>query len=270
MLYPQLKLTAIALLLSPIALSRPAEAAITNSCSIKAGPNNPLAMRANFTLEEQDGNTVTVKYNAAPSPVNADQPIVIFSSIQTLTFNNSTIAQVRDRMLKDPQYFKLLTQFPEDTAFKPFNDALTCTKNISETPKRTSIDQLADGDYRVWNQPSAGNVTDQQILDTGEGGGIFLFNKKGNSLTGVYSRPDDVAYCVTGTLTNGKLTGKANPIDRSSPRPADNSTYDPKGHLKFGQWKGSDRSGASEGTVLDLTSFNRINLGPRKAPSSCR
>jgi hypothetical protein len=268
---------ATALLPIALALPTPAQAAITNSCTIKPGPSSPLAMRANFTLEEQDGKTVIAKYNASPSPVNAGQPTVIYNSIQLLSFNETNIPAVRALMLKDPQYFKLLTQFPEETSFKLFNDALTCTSSPKETPKeipketpQTSIDQLPDGDYRFWNKASANNVTDQQILETGEGGGLFLFKKTGNTVIGTYARPNDVAYCITGSLAGGKVTGKASPIDRNLKRPADNSSYDPIGRLKFGTWKGPDKSGFSEGTVLDVSSFSRINLGARKAHANCR
>jgi hypothetical protein len=258
------------LLLSIACASAPAQAAVTQTCSIipKPGTISPLAMRATFTWEEQDGKIVTVKYSPAPSPFSSQQPPVLFGSTRILQFFDTNIAAVRALMLKDPQYFKALTDFPEPTSFKPFNDALVCQ---GATPTASTIDSLPNGDYRYWSGPASNAVTDKQILATGEGGGLFLFRKDGKKIVGIFARPDDVAICISGTIANGKVVGMASPADRATPtpRPTDRSSYGAVGHLKFGTWKGSDKTGFSEGSTLDLTGFNPINLGARKAPMAC-
>ncbi len=265
-------------------LIAPAQAAITQTCTIipTAGQPNPLAMRANFTMEEQDGTIVTVKYNPSPSLFDSTQPPVMVGSLQSLQFFETNIAAVRARMLKEPKYFKFLINAPEGEGgdFKAFNDALVCQGTPATPPAAPAtppvttgaIDRLPDGDYRFWTGAQANNVTDQQIVAAGEGSGLFLFRKTGNKVVGQYARPSDVAYCVAGTIANGKVTGTASPVDRSVPggRPADNSNYGPVGQLKFGVWKGGDKTGFSEGSMLDLTTFNRINLGARKALTVCR
>jgi hypothetical protein len=269
------KASSLALLSIAIASAiAPAQAAITQTCSIgapKPGTISPLAMRAAFTWEEQDGKIVTVKYSPGPSPFNSQKPPVMFGSTRSLQFFDTNVAAVRALMLKDPQYFKALTDFPEGGSFKPFNDALVCKSEPVAKPVAATIDDLPNGDYRYWTGPASNTVTDQQILATGEGGGLFLFRKEGKKVVGIFARPDDVAMCVSGTLANGKVVGMAGPADRNAPfpRPADNSSYGAVGHLKFGTWKGNTKTGFSEGSTLDLTRFNPINLGTRKAPAAC-
>jgi hypothetical protein len=271
----------------------PAPAAVTQTCKIipTEGKPNPLAMRANFTMEEQDGTIVTVKYNPAPSLFDSAKPPVMVGSLQSLQFFETNMAAVRARMLQEPKYFKFLINAPEGEggSFKAFNDALVCQGTTPVAPPAkppvtppaapatppvttSAIDRLPDGDYRFWTGAPATNVTDQQIVAAGEGSGLFLFRKTGNKVVGQYARPSDVAYCVAGTIANGKVTGTASPVDRAVPggRPADNSNYGPVGQLKFGVWKGGDKTGFSEGSMLDLTPFNRINLGARKALTVCR
>jgi hypothetical protein len=273
MLNTFIKVASIAIL--PIGLFgaiAPAQATVTQTCMIgepKLGKPSPLAARASFSLEEQDGKMVTVKYSAASSQMNSKQPTVFSSTVQILTFTDSNVAAVRARMLKDSSYFKALTGFPEDNSFKPFNDALVCKGSdvVSST-----IDVLPDGDYRFWSGPASNTVTDKDILATGEGGAVFLFSKEGKTIVGHFARANDFAMCINGTIANGKVTGAVSPVDRLAlgAYPSDDSSYGPVGHLKFGKWKGPNRSGAYQGSTIDLTKFNPINIGARKAPTGCK
>jgi hypothetical protein len=265
-----------------IALSIPAQAAVTTQCQIqpREGQPSPLAMRALFTLESTPDGNVAVTYTNLPTPVGVGQPVTI-EQTRKMIFYKSTIPAVRQQMLSNPTFFTELRGFSDPEGFKPFNDLLVCQsvgadKPQSGTPQSgtpqpgTTIADLIDGSYRYWNSAPSMNVTDKQIKP---GNFIFLFTKEGNRVVGVFARPDDLAVCMTGTVKGNTISGVVNPPVRFSDaegRSRQNKPFDPAGYLKLGAWSNAGNLGAFSSSTLDLSKFNRINIGPRKAPSICR
>lgn len=268
-----------------IALSTPAQAAVTTQCQIQSreGQPSPLAMRALFTLESTSDGNVAVTYTNLPSPVGVGQPVTI-EQTRKMIFYNSTIPAVRQQMLSNPTFFTELRGFSDPEGFKPFNDLLVCRSVGADKPQSSppqssppqsstpqpgaAIADLVDGSYRYWNGAPSMNVTDKQLRP---GNFTFLFTKAGNRIVGIFARPDDLAICMTGTVKGNTISGVVNlPVRFSDAegRSRQNKPFDPPGYLKLGTW--SNAGNAFSSSTLNLSEFNRINIGPRKAPSTCR
>lgn len=254
--------------ISVLAVSTPAKAEVVTRCQIQPRENqpSPLGMRTLLDVEEKGGD-VTFKYVNLPSPVSPDQPPVTIGQERTMIFYKTTLAAARDRMLKDPKYFTELRGFSDPQGFKPINDLLVCRQEGSQA--RASIAELADGSYRAWNGAPSFNVTDQQLLE--KGAYTFLFTKTGNRIVGFFARPSDDSMCITGTVQGNTITGVVNPPARfANPAARQNRAFDPAGYLKLGAWSNQGNLGAYSSSTLNLSSFNRINIGSRKAPTLCR
>lgn len=253
---------------SILAVSTPAKAEVVTRCQIQPRENqpNPLGMRTGLDVEEKGGD-VTFRYRTFPTPVSADQPPVTIEQERTMIFYKTTLAAVRDRMLKDPKFFAELRGTSDSPSFKEVNDLLVCRKDASQT--RASIADLADGSYRVWNGAPSFTVTDQQLL--AKGAYTFLFTKTGNRIVGFFARPSDESMCITGTVQGNTITGVVNPPARSAnPAARQNRAFDPAGFLRLGAWSNQGNLGSYSPSTLNLSTFNRINIGSRKAPTLCR
>lgn len=253
-----------------LAVSTPVKAEVITRCQIQPRPNqpSPLAMRAGLDVEEREG-TVTFKYSNFPSFVSSDQPPVTIAQERTLTFYKTTLAAARDRMVKDPKYFNELRGFSEAEGFKPFNDLLVCKSVGAAIPQANlTIADLPDGSYRFWNGAPSTSVTDQQIL---AGALTFLFTKTGNRIVGFFARPSDDSMCITGSAKGNTITGVVNPPAQfTNPAARQNKAFDPAGYLRLGAWSNQGNLGSYSPSTIDLSKFNRINLGSRRAPTLCR
>jgi hypothetical protein len=231
-------------------------------------------MRAGLDVEAKDGNVV-FKYQTFPTPVSADQPPVTIEQARTMIFYNTTIAAARQRMVNDPKYFTELRGFEDPQSFKEFNDLLVCETVGAATPQpkpqtTKTIADLPDGSYRFWNDISDFNVTDQKLLDR-ESTMNFRFTKTGNRIVGYFARPNDDSMCITGTVKGNTVTGVVTPPAQfPTPAAQQNKPFAPGGYLKLGAWKDQGNLGSYSPSTLDLSKFNRINLGSRKAPTLCR
>ena len=253
------------------AVSIPVQAAVTVSCSIQPKPNqpNPLPIRATLRVQEESGNTTFI-YQNLPTPVGGEQTPVTIEQERKLIFYNTRIPEARSRMLKDPKFFNELRGFSDNDSYKAFDDALICQNQTGTQPTPTkAIADLPNGSYRFWNGAPSSNVTDQQIL---AGALTFLFTKEGDRIVGIFARPNETAMCITGKVTGNKISGVVNPAGRlfSDPKTMQNKPYDPKGSMRLGRWEDKGNRGSFSPSSLDLTGFNRINLGTRSAPSICR
>ncbi|MGG6269203.1 hypothetical protein ACQ4M3_26400 [Leptolyngbya sp. AN03gr2] len=250
------------------ATSTPVKAQVATRCQIQPRANqpSPLGMRTTLDVEEKGGD-VTFTYKNLPTPVSADQPPATIEQSRTMIFYKTTLAAARERMLKDPKYFNELRGSSDPQSFKPINDLLVCQNQAAQS--RATIADLADGSYRMWNGAPSFNVTDQQLLD--KGAYTFLFTKTGNRIVGFFARPSDDSMCITGTVQGDFITGVVNPPARfANPASRQRRAFDPAGALRLGTWTNQGNLGAFSPSTLDLTNFNRINLGPRKAPTLCR
>ncbi len=123
---------------------------------------------------------------------------------------------------------------------------------ISPAPPRVPISSLPDGNYRYWSGTSSNAIASEgEITD----GALFLFQKRGNNVTGIYGYVDQEAICVQGQVNEDTVTGinfgSDNSIQVRRGRQIDNNT------VRYSS------------TLLNLTGLNRINAGPRLPPSRC-
>lgn len=120
-----------------------------------------------------------------------------------------------------------------------------------------NLSALPNGNYRVVSADLPfETITDERLLETG--GALFLFRKFGDEVTGVYSFIDsEGGSCIAGTLEGNTVTGESFAYSEN-PR---EGTF-----LTLGTPVGEGRY---EGSVLDLSSFSRINAGTRLPVESC-
>ncbi|MBE9012822.1 hypothetical protein IQ250_21720 [Pseudanabaenaceae cyanobacterium LEGE 13415] len=263
-----LSLSVLLASITTLAISTPVKAEVVTRCQIQPRANqpSPLGMRTTLDVEEKGGD-VTFTYKNLPTPVSADQPPVTIEQSRTMIFYKTTLAAARERMLKDPKYFAELRGSSDAEGFKPINDLLVCQNQASQN--RSAIADLADGSYRVWNGAPSFTVTDQQLLE--KGAYTFLFTKTGNRIVGFFARPNDDSMCITGTVQGNTITGVVNPPARfANPASRQNRAFDSAGFLRLGAWSDRGNLGAFSPSTLNLTNFNRINIGQRKAPTLCR
>jgi hypothetical protein len=281
---PVISLSMLLLSLGSLAIGpNPAEAMTGQTCRYnpKSNKPNPLGMRAFVSLTEQNGDT-TVTYEQFPSNVGGTVPATIASK-RMLFFPKMAIAQVRQLLLKDPQYYNELLA-SQGNSFAEMNAVLSCDAAIATKPaaapsattpaaipesKPVSIAQLPDGNYRFWNgTPTKAILSNDELLKLG--GALALIHKKGNQITAGFGYIDsDVTACVTGVVSGNKVTGQAFPYSGTTTKTTEFINFGPAKFLMVRNPKPiGGKNGYSE-AILDLTGFSRINLGDRAPRKSC-
>jgi len=139
-------------------------------------------------------------------------------------------------------------------------------------PTRQPIGSLPDGNYRYWSGPTQAFASNEDIAENR--GFLFLFQKRGNNITGVYGYYDDIALCVQGQVNDDTVTGisvENNPGARVLSAGESFTRVYPFSdsmQVRRGQQINADTVRHSS-TLLDLTGLNRINAGSRLPPSRC-
>jgi hypothetical protein len=253
-----------------------------------SGKPNPLGMRASIVLHEKSGTTEVV-YEQLPSTVGGSIPATIASK-RTIRFPQTTIAQIRQLMLKEPKYYNELMA-SKGNNFAPMNALLTCetvpqfstdlppdsmslkpdppVTSTNPDPQTVAIAQLPDGNYRFWN----GTAT-KAILSNDEliklGGALALIHKKGNQVTAGFGYMDsDFTACVAGTVSGDRVTGQAFPTEGVTNKTTEFISFGPAKFLMVRNPKTIAGKKAYSEAVLDLSSFSRINLGTIAPPKKC-
>jgi hypothetical protein len=256
-------------MLVQLGTSIPAQAAPTAACGFdpNLGKPNPLGMRAFVTLEEQDGNT-TVKYVQLPSNLGITPGVAAtIAQRRDLVLYKTNMAAARKLLVENPKYFNELIGFTSPQGFKPINEVLTCKTAQAPVPEDT-IAALPDGNYRFWSGKGSTKLTDNELLK--QGGMLFLFTKQGDQIHGAFAPVDNFGTCVQGKVSGNTVTGIAIPAEPSTnPASRANKAFDPVGFLMLGSYKKVGDRNLYEGSVLNLTNFTRINLGPRRPPKPC-
>lgn len=156
-----------------------------------------------------------------------------------------------------------ITPVPETVPETPPADIPEAPPEVTPpaTPEAESealnLSALPNGNYRVVSADLPFEITtDEELLESG--GTLFLFRKFGDEVTGVYSFIDsEGGSCISGTLEGNTVTGESFAYSEN-PR---EDTF-----LTLGTPVGEERY---EGSVLDLSSFSRINAGTRLPVESC-
>jgi hypothetical protein len=257
-----------------------------------SGKPNPLGMRASVVLHEKNGNTEVV-YEQLPSTVGGTIPATIASK-RTISFPQTTIAQIRQLMLKDPKYYNELLA-SKGNSFAPMNALLTCETvpqfstdpppdSMSTRPdppasaampapipnsKPNAIAQLPDGNYRFWSgTPTKAVLSQDELVKLG--GALALIHKKGNQVTAGFGYVDsDFTACVVGTVSGDRVTGQAFPTEGLTNKATEFIPFGPAKFLMVRNPKTIAGKKAYSEAVLDLTGFSRINLGDRAPRKSC-
>lgn len=137
-------------------------------------------------------------------------------------------------------------------------------------PTRLPISSLPDGNYRFWNGSSPNAVvSDSEIT----GGALFLFQKRGNNITGIFGYFDQEALCVQGQVNEDTVTGTSVQNLSGARVISTGETFknfgpDSSVQVRRGRQIDSNTVRYSS-TLLNLTGLNRINAGPRLPPSRC-
>ncbi len=259
-----------------------------------SGLLNPLGMRAFITVREVGGNSV-FRFEQFPDFVSGtddtpDRPAEIASD-RTLTLYETPLAEARQRLIDEPAYYAaLLGVEPEQLAgdgFSEVNETLACQAvsppfaDVSQLPQPATpptappaaslmIGDLPDGNYRVASATYPFRVvSDQELVENG--GALFLFRKRGDSITGNFSYIDsEVGACITGTLAaRNAILGRASIADKTGvvTNAETGVTFlGPADYLQLGETVTGDRY---ESSILTLEGFSRINAGAVLPPESC-
>jgi hypothetical protein len=257
-----------------------------------SGKPNPLGMRASVVLHEKNGTTEVV-YEQLPSTVGGTIPATIASK-RTISFPQTTIAQIRQLMLKDPKYYNELLA-SKGNSFAPMNALLTCETvpqfstdpppdSMSTRPdppasaampapipnsKPNAIAQLPDGNYRFWSgTPTKAVLSSDELLKLG--GALALIHKKGTQVTVGFGYIDsDATACVAGSVAGDRVTGQAFPYSGQTTKATEFINFGPAKFLMVRNPKTIAGKKAYSEAVLDLTGFSRINVGDRAPRKSC-
>lgn len=137
-------------------------------------------------------------------------------------------------------------------------------------PARPPISSLPDGNYRFWSRSSPNAVVRDDEID---GGALFLFQKRGNNITGLYAYFDQASICVQGQVNEDTVTGISVQNSRGARVISAGETFvnfPPDGAIQVRRGRQiNDSTVRYSSTILDLTGLNRINAGPRLPPSRC-
>lgn len=158
--------------------------------------------------------------------------------------------------------------------------------NTRPADPSVTISDLPDGNYRYWSGPATDAViTGDELLATG--GVLFLFSKRGNSVTGNFGQIDGESICIQGQANGDTVTGFALQKFPGAQVLSDGETFanfPPDGRLKVrrGRSLPSTDSLNIDGRVvpidvvryssaiLDLRNLNRINAGTVEPPEVCQ
>lgn len=261
-----------------------------------SGLPNPLGMRAFITVSEVEGNSV-FRFEQFPSFVSSpgDFPTrqADVASERTLTLYKTPLDEARQILTDAPNYYAALLgveteQLAAGDGFSAVNETLICQEvsdgrlaGAPQPPESLApptaqpdpvlmIGNLPDGNYRVASATYPPRVvSDQELVENG--GALFLFRKRGNSITGNFSYIDsDIGACVTGTLAaRNAVLGRANVEGKTgvvTNAETGGAFLGPDEYLQLGENVSGDRY---ESSILTLEGFSRINAGSALPPESC-
>jgi hypothetical protein len=107
---------------------------------VKGG--NAIGPRNGLTFKQIDNDIIAI-YDSLPSSTGMRN--ITIASSRTVTFNNTSMAAAREKLLANPALYNELLGFKAETGFKTVNKFLTCTaSNSSSSSKPKSIAELAD------------------------------------------------------------------------------------------------------------------------------
>ncbi|MBW4577330.1 MAG: hypothetical protein KME08_18840 [Aphanothece sp. CMT-3BRIN-NPC111] len=167
---------------------------------------------------------------------------------------------------------------------------ITDVKNFTNTgatpqPVKSSLQRLANGNYKVCSEPPSTSIDKDKDLITGY---CFAFRKSGNRVVGNYydtKTLGEEGVCMSGTLSNSTIRGEAieaigsigrqNTPQNSSGRQFVN--WDTEGYLKVARASVIRTYGAPlyyktvryRSALLNLDSFYRYNAGTQSPPRNC-
>ncbi|MEB3268773.1 MAG: hypothetical protein VKJ09_09555 [Leptolyngbya sp.] len=147
---------------------------------------------------------------------------------------------------------------------------LLITQAVVEAPPQRIAD-LPDGNYRYWSGTSTQAVVPTSEL-LAEGGALFLFQKQGDRIAGIFSYVDGEAICVQGQVAGNTVAGIAvqTPGDTVLSQTDTFAPFGPATYLavRRGQaWQGD--AVLYNSALLNLNGFNRINAGTVLPPEAC-
>lgn len=164
-----------------------------------------------------------------------------------------------------------VTQAPATTTAPATPAPATPVAAASPRQNPINIAQLPDGNYRLWNgQAQGATVSDDQLLEAG--GALFIFNKTGDRITGNFAYIDsDSSYCVFGQGNNSTVSGFAYPYtDEAMDLGETFRNLGPTEILRVRRTRVVNNQPFYSSALLDLSSFQPINLGPVLPPTSCQ
>lgn len=167
---------------------------------------------------------------------------------------------------------------------------ITDVKSFANTgttpqPVKSSLQRLANGNYKVCSEPPSTSIDKDNNLITGY---CFAFRKSGNRVVGNYydtKTLGEEGVCMSGTLRNSTVRGEAieaigsigrqNTPQNSSGRRLVN--WDKEGYLKVARASvlrtyevpHSYKTFRYRSALLNLNSFYRYNTGTQSPPRSC-
>jgi hypothetical protein len=261
------------LLTSQVIAQSPAQAeTAVMTCMINnRSGNSPIGMRNSLTLKQlEDGTTVATYVNFPSNANGGDQRRVTLDTVRNLRFYKTSISTARQLLLSKPSLYENLLGMKSERGFKPVNDLLVC--NPSSLSKAKTIAELPDGEYSYWSgSPASPNrvMSDDALLKAG--GILFIFMKKGDTVTGSFSPIDNEAICVEGIAQGNKVIGMAYPYDgKGENRENGMFAWHPSGYLKVGMWETKPgKKPHYHMAELDLSAFNPVKLERKITPKPC-
>jgi hypothetical protein len=243
------------------------------------GKPNPLGMRAFVTAAEMINGDTTFKYEQFPAPVpGSGNPPMTLAQQRELTFYKTKIDAARQLLLDNPKYYQELLGFQDPDGFAAMNAVLVC-KSVTVVPRpptapsRPPISELPDGNYRFWSGiPTVTQISDEELLK--QGGIVFLFRKTGDRILGALSQIDaEAGVCIEGVVNGNTVSGFATSF---TPR-KDVYTGDefktwgvPDGSLQVRRGEVvADNLVKYTSSLLNLATYNRINVGQVQPPKQC-
>lgn len=257
------------------------EPMVTCLYSADMGEADPLANQGFITAQEVEGGTEFSFVSAFQRlPIEgtvetSDMPVG-FRATNTLVFSGASLDDARSQLFTgNPIYYNTLLGRAADTEVTDdermtVNENLDCSdqtgENTDEQPiteersqpnPNLDLSNLPDGNYRVVSADFPMRVvSDEELLEAG--GALFLFQKVGDRITGIYGFIDhEGGSCITGTLSDNRVMGDA---------------YAYSDAIRSGVFLtlGDDfEDGFYLDSVLDLSSFSRINAGTRLPVTDC-
>ncbi len=139
-------------------------------------------------------------------------------------------------------------------------------------PPTTTIQSLADGNYRYWSGTSNQSIVSNDTL-LANGGTVFRFHKQGNNVSGIFSYVDGEAICVQGQVNGNTISGIAvQTLQGASVLSAGESfaSFGSSGTLSIRRGRKISRQVVRyDSALLNLAGLNRINAGSVLPPMGC-